>query len=73
MKPVVVTLLLTGTSLLVIGCESDLPPEPAQPTAANKLERGIRGQGRLTEGDRSEGPFDRADDPYVRESSRGRY
>ncbi|MDQ3623395.1 MAG: hypothetical protein M3463_13040 [Verrucomicrobiota bacterium] len=72
MKPVVVTLLLAGTSLLVIGCESDLPPEPTAPTAAKKLERGIRGQGTLTEANRSEGPFDRSD-PFVRESSRSRY
>ena len=45
-------------------CESDLPPEPSD--AANKLERGITGQGTLYQPDR-------ADDPYVRETERVGY
>ncbi len=49
-------LFLVVAALLVSGCESDMP---AETNRENPIQRGIRGEGTLTQRDYS-------DDPYVR-------
>lgn len=56
-------ILLVAGSLVVTGCESDMPPEPAQD---NPLQRGIRGEGTIQ-------PRDFSDDPYIRQDSSSSY
>lgn len=50
--------------LMLAGCESDLPPEPAR--VPNKIQRGMTGQGTLYQPDRSS-------DPIIREDTRVGY
>jgi len=52
--------ILCAASLLLGACESDMPPRS---TAENPLQRGLRGEGQLTQPDRS-------DDPIIRETTR---
>jgi hypothetical protein len=60
MKVIFASILLAGASLVLAGCETDMPPDPSAP---NKFERGISGKGSLTEPDRSE-------DPIIKENTR---
>ncbi len=64
MKAILLTLLSAGAALVLAGCESDVPP--ARHQSGSSLERGIRGEGRLTQPDRS-------DDPLIRENTRVGY
>jgi hypothetical protein len=59
----VLTILFAATSLGLTGCESDMPPEPNR---TNPVQRGLSGEGRLTQPDRS-------DDPVIRETTRTGY
>ena len=61
MKAILASLLVLSASLLLSGCESDMPP--AGDHGADKLKRGISGQGALSEPDRS-------DDPLIHEQTR---
>jgi hypothetical protein len=56
-------IVLTGVSLALVGCESDMPPSQDH---VNKLERGISGQGTLSQPDHS-------DDPIIKETTRAGY
>jgi len=58
MKAILALIFLTGVCLT--GCESDVPPAPS--SGVNTFERGISGQGTLTEPDKS-------DDPIIKGSS----
>ncbi len=49
--------------LSLVGCESELPPNPPANNGVNRFERGISGKGSLSEPDKS-------DDPIIRENSR---
>ena len=51
-------LFVAGVALT--GCESDMPPPSA---ADNPIQRGLRGEGQLTQPDKS-------DDPIIRETTR---
>lgn len=62
MKPIVLLILLSAAAVLT-GCESDMPPETNR---QNPLQRGMRGEGTVTQQDYS-------DDPFVRESSSSSY
>jgi hypothetical protein len=63
MKATLATIFLAIVSSAFVGCESDLPPnaEPNQP-----LRRGLSGQGKLSEPDRS-------NDPLIKEETRTGY
>ncbi len=63
MKAFLASLLLTGLCLAFAGCESDVPPSPNGSTGVNTFERGISGQGTLTEPDKSS-------DPIIKETTR---
>ncbi len=54
MKPIFSTLILAALVSGLAGCESDLPPEPNRD---NPLQRGISGQGRLIQQDRTNDPI----------------
>jgi hypothetical protein len=56
-------LLLAAASFALSGCETDMPPDAHR---ENPIQRGIRGDGTVTERDFS-------NDPYVREESRQSY
>jgi hypothetical protein len=60
MKAIFCSITMAGAFFWLAGCESDVPP--AQ-DAGHKLERGLTGQGRLVQPDRS-------NDPMIREQSR---
>lgn len=60
MKALLSTIMLLAACIAFAGCETDLPPSEEVP---NKLQRGITGQGSLTQPDRS-------DDPLIRENTR---
>ena len=60
MKAILASTLLVGAFLALTGCETDVPPSKE---AANKLQRGITGQGEVYQPDRS-------NDPIIRETSR---
>jgi hypothetical protein len=49
--------------LAFAGCESDVPPAPNGSTGVNTFERGISGQGTLTQPDKSS-------DPIIKETTR---
>ena len=66
MKAIVLSLFVAAAGVLVSGCESDVPPGAADTTGADKLKRGVTGQGTLVQPDRSE-------DPLIREQSRVGY
>ena len=66
MKAIVATLFLAAAGTLFTSCESDVPPSAADNTGAEKLKRGVTGQGALVQPDRSE-------DPLIREQSRVGY
>ena len=59
MKAILASILLAGAAFAMAGCEADLPPKTS---AGNALERGFKGQGKLSQPDHSE-------DPLIRESS----
>lgn len=60
MKRNLFPVILAALGCGLAGCESDLPPEPNRD---NPLQRGITGQGRLIEQDRT-------NDPLINESTR---
>ncbi|HSI11357.1 MAG TPA: hypothetical protein VK961_04910 [Chthoniobacter sp.] len=60
----ILALISTGACLALAGCETDMPP--TQSNGVNKLERGISGQGTLTQPDKS-------DDPIIKEDTRTGY
>ena len=60
MKVIFTLLLCAAAGFTFTGCESDMPPKP---NADNPVQRGLRGEGRLTQPDRS-------DDPLIREQTR---
>ncbi len=63
MKTFLASILLVGACLAFAACENDLPPgEPA----AQKLERGVTGQGTVYQPDKS-------NDPLIREQTRVGY
>lgn len=65
MKALLAVLSAATASALLVGCESDVAPDPAgQPS--EKLRRGVTGQGVLYQPDRS-------GDPVIRENSRVGY
>jgi len=64
MRAFLALILFTGVCLAFAGCESELPPNPNATPGYTKLERGISGQGTLSEPDRS-------DDPIIKENTRG--
>jgi hypothetical protein len=66
MKSIFAALLLGTTCLVLSGCESDVPPSASDEAAAEKLRRGVSGQGRIVQPDRSE-------DPMIREQTRVGY
>ena len=66
MKPILASLFLAAAGLFLNGCESDVPPSAADSNGAEKLRRGVTGQGTLVQPDRSE-------DPLIREQSRVGY
>jgi hypothetical protein len=66
MKATFAALLLVLTSLVLTGCESDVPPAATDETGGEKLKRGVTGQGTLVQPDKSE-------DPLIREQSRVGY
>ena len=63
MRVFLASILLTGVWLALAGCESDMPPPHK---CVNKLERGIYGQGSLSQPDKS-------DDPIIKENTRAGY
>jgi hypothetical protein len=66
MKSIFAALLLVIATLVLSGCESDVPPSAADEAAAEKLRRGVTGQGTIVQPDRSE-------DPVIREQTRVGY
>ena len=60
MKAILASIMLAGAAFALAGCETDLPPKTS---AGNAIERGFRGQGKLSQPDHAE-------DPLIRESSR---
>jgi hypothetical protein len=63
MRAFLALIILSGVCLALVGCESELPPNPNPHPGFNKLERGISGQGALSQPDRS-------DDPIIKENTR---
>ena len=63
MKAIAASLFLAAAGVFLTGCESDVPPSASDTTGAEKLKRGVTGQGALVQPDRS-------DDPLIREQSR---
>lgn len=59
MKAILATVLLITAGFVMIGCESDLPPEPK---TEGPLVRGLSGQGKLV-------PVDNSRDPFINEST----
>ena len=66
MKAIVASLFLAAAGVLFTGCESDVPPNASDNNGAEKLRRGVTGQGSLEQPDRS-------DDPLIREQTRRGY
>ncbi|MCE9610745.1 MAG: hypothetical protein K8R23_11175 [Chthoniobacter sp.] len=66
MKAILASIVLTGAGLLFSGCETDVPPDRNRPNAAEKFQRGVLGEGQLTQPDRS-------GDPLIRENTRVGY
>jgi hypothetical protein len=66
MKSILASLCLAAAGVLMTGCESDVPPSASDNSGAEKLRRGVTGQGTLVQPDRSE-------DPLIREQSRVGY
>jgi hypothetical protein len=66
MRSIFAALLLVTASLVLFGCESDVPPSAADEAAGDKLRRGVTGQGTIVQPDRSE-------DPVIREQTRVGY
>ena len=60
MKAFLILLLCAAAGFAFSGCETDMPPNPH---AENPVQRGLRGEGNLTQPDRS-------DDPLIREQTR---
>ncbi len=54
MKAFFLLIPLASLSLVLAGCESDLPPDPE---AQNKIERGLSGRGALTIPNKTDEPF----------------
>ena len=63
MKTFLSSILCAAAGLALTGCESDMPPNP-NPT--NPIQRGLRGEGQLTQPDHS-------NDPVIREETRSSY
>ena len=66
MRVFLASILITGACLALVGCESDVPPAQSGVSGVNKFERGISGQGTLTQPDKS-------DDPIIKENTRAGY
>jgi hypothetical protein len=62
MRAILASIFLAGVCLALGGCESDVPPA-TRDNGVNKFERGISGQGTLTQPDKS-------DDPIIKENTR---
>ncbi len=66
MRAILASIFLIVACLSFGGCETDMPPSPSQNNGVNKFERGISGQGTLTQPDKS-------DDPIIKENTRAGY
>ncbi|EDY15854.1 hypothetical protein CfE428DRAFT_6619 [Chthoniobacter flavus Ellin428] len=66
MRAILASIFLVGACLALGGCESDVPPATNNNTGVTKFERGISGQGTLTQPDKS-------DDPIIKENTRAGY
>ncbi|MHA3775133.1 hypothetical protein ACXR0O_26725 [Verrucomicrobiota bacterium sgz303538] len=65
MKAFLAFLSAAIASVILVGCESDVAPDPAS-EAGRKLQRGVTGQGTLYQPDRT-------GDPMIREQTRVGY
>lgn len=65
MKAILAFLSAAFASVVLVGCETDVPPDPAS-DPGEKLRRGVTGQGTLYQPDRS-------GDPLIRENTRVGY
>jgi len=59
MKAIFSSVLLLAAGLCLVGCESELPPNP---NTEAPLRRGISGQGKIV-------PIDHSNDPLIQETS----
>ncbi len=66
MKAISAATLLAAFSLILTGCESDVPPSASDSSGAETFRRGMTGNGKLVQPDHSE-------DPVIREQSRVGY
>lgn len=66
MKLILASIVLAATGLLFSGCETDVSPDHNRPNAAERFHRGMRGEGQITQPDRS-------GDPLIRENTRVGY
>ncbi len=66
MKALLASISLAGLCLAFAGCESDVPPAPHTSNGVNTFERGISGQGTLSQPDKST-------DPIIKEPTRVGY
>lgn len=66
MKANFAALLLVTAGFVLSSCESDVPPSTSDQSGADKLRRGVSGQGTIVQPDRS-------DDPVIREQTRVGY
>ena len=66
MKAIVASFFLAAAGVFLTGCESEVPPSASDSNGAEKLKRGVTGQGTLTQPDRTE-------DPLIRETTRVGY
>jgi len=60
----ILALIVVTYFIGLTGCESDVPPAANSSNGVNTFERGISGQGTLTQPDKS-------DDPIFKENQRG--
>ena len=63
MKVILASIVLAGAGVLLSGCETDVAPDSTKPNPAEKFQRGVTGQGSLSQPDRS-------GDPVIRENTR---
>ena len=64
MKAILAAFFFASVCLAFVGCESDVPPGASN--VGRRFERGVVGQGTLTQPDRSE-------DPLIKENTRVGY
>jgi hypothetical protein len=63
MKAILAAIFLAATCCAFVGCESELPPNP---NVQKRFERGVIGDGTLTQPDKS-------NDPLIKEETRVGY